>query len=196
MNDIIVLQQIPRVFDALYNKDILSTIGLEELRDAFRPSQIKSKIWLLDNLRPHLNNSNKICVLGSWFGFIASCLYDIGLSGITDIDCDARCQLLSQTLNSRNKSYVRVSDDACKFDLHEFDVIVNTSAEHMNNDWFYNVKSGSLVAIQTNDIVISQHINSVNSLSEAVDQYPMQLLFHDQLQFKSYRRFMLIGIKT
>lgn len=196
MNNIIVYQQIPRVFDCLYNQEILQSVSLVELRDAFRPSQITSKIWLLDHIKDLLTPELRICVLGSWFGFIASCLFDLGVTKITDIDIDARCADLSIRLNSRNKDYCRLICDASDLDYKNFDMIINTSSEHMSDSWFANVCPGTVIALQTNNIKHLTHVNIKHSLSEVCNTYAMNLIYQGQIDFKTYSRFMAVGIKT
>lgn len=195
MHNTTVLTQIPRLFDCLYQEKNLHSTCLTELRDALRPSQIASKAWLLQEISTVIKPSHRVCVLGSWLGFLASCLYDMGIVQITDIDIDPRLQSLSESLNSRNSHYQRQTCDAGSVNLHHFDVIINTSAEHMNLDWFHRAQHNQLIVLQTNDIAIDQHVNSVESLAQAQSLYPMAYIFVGQQQFHSYTRFMLIGFK-
>ena len=82
-------------------------------------------------------------------------------------------------------------------DLDDMQLIINTSCEHMNNEWFENVPSGKLVILQTNDYFENpQHSNCCRDLEEAKAKYPMQsIVYEGELDTHLYNRFMLIGIK-
>tara|TARA_B110000495_G_scaffold55030_1_gene46269 strand:- start:549 stop:1604 length:1056 start_codon:yes stop_codon:yes gene_type:complete len=82
-------------------------------------------------------------------------------------------------------------------ELDDMQLIINTSCEHMNNEWFENVPSGKLVILQTNDYFENpQHSNCCKDLEEAKAKYPMQsVIYEGELDTELYNRFMLIGIK-
>lgn len=81
--------------------------------------------------------------------------------------------------------------------LDDFDMVVNTSCEHMDNTWYENLPEGSFVVLQTNDYFENeQHSNCCKDLEDAKAKYPMQNLFYEgELDTQLYNRFMLIGIK-
>ena len=76
-------------------------------------------------------------------------------------------------------------------------MIINTSAEHMTDDWFERVPEGCTVAIQTNDFhEITEHINTVSNLIELEDKYKMQEIYYiGERDCDRYNRFMIIGKK-
>ena len=82
-------------------------------------------------------------------------------------------------------------------DLSNYDLIINTSSEHMSDDWFDRVPSGCTVAIQTNDFhEITEHINTVNDLTELQEKYKMKEIYYVGVRdCDRYNRFMLIGKK-
>ena len=77
------------------------------------------------------------------------------------------------------------------------DLIINTSCEHMNEDWFKNLPHGSFVCFQSNDYFSNeQHINCVKDLEQAKQKYPMTTVWYEgELDTELYNRFMLIGEK-
>ncbi len=81
--------------------------------------------------------------------------------------------------------------------LDKFNMVINTSCEHMNNDWFDNLPDGTFVVLQTNDYFENkQHSNCCNNLADAKDKYPMQSYFYEgKIDTRLYNRFMLIGVK-
>ena len=76
-------------------------------------------------------------------------------------------------------------------------IVINTSCEHMNDDWFYNLPDGMPVCLQTNDYFKnSQHTNCVASVGEAKDKYRFEdYVYAGELETFLYKRFTLIGIK-
>ena len=80
------------------------------------------------------------------------------------------------------------------------DLIINTSAEHMTEEWynqirFKEIESNPIVAIQSNNLFeIPDHINCVHSIDHMKKKFPMkEILFEGELQLKGYKRVMLIG---
>ena len=80
------------------------------------------------------------------------------------------------------------------------DLIINTSAEHMNSDWYESIrykdfKNKPLVAIQSNNLFdLEEHVNCVHSVDHMKKKFPMkEILFEGELQLKGYKRVMLIG---
>ena len=54
----------------------------------------------------------------------------------------------------------------------KFDIIINTSAEHMDNKWFENLRKDQIVCVQTNNMHdIEGHINTFSSYEEAKEHY-------------------------
>jgi hypothetical protein len=79
----------------------------------------------------------------------------------------------------------------------EPDLIINTSAEHMDEEWFYNIKQDSIIAIQSNNLLdIPEHVNCVTSIDAMKKKFKMsEILYEGELQLQGYKRFMLIGKK-
>ena len=80
------------------------------------------------------------------------------------------------------------------------DLIINTSAEHMTEEWFHQLRfkqldSDPIVAIQSNNLFdIPEHVNCVHSVDHMQKKFPMRkVLFAGELQLKGYKRVMLIG---
>jgi len=201
------------------------------LNDAFSRSQIKSKIWLIDELdmvRKKLPDPvfKQVAVFAGWYGQIKS-IYDKILTyrkmRVIEIDKSA-CEIsdyifnLPQLENHKVKSIlanineltlhkngyewtVENFKDGSKYDEKFLpDLIINTSAEHMTEDWFFQIKfkemeSNPIVAIQSNNLFdISEHINCVYSVDHMKKKFPMkQVLYEGELQLKGYKRVMLIG---
>jgi hypothetical protein len=88
------------------------------------------------------------------------------------------------------------------YDFRSYNVVINTSCEHMTNDWFQRVMPYQLVCIQTSDMVTDDpgwNITNPNpTMEDFKKKYPLsQILFEGQKLFNYghlvYNRFMLIG---
>ena len=73
----------------------------ERTLEAFWKGQIRSKIWLIENLRPFITKSVKIDIHGGWIGTLASLLFqsEIPISRITSLDIDPSCEEIALTMN-------------------------------------------------------------------------------------------------
>ena len=82
-------------------------------------------------------------------------------------------------------------------EVGEVDVVINSSCEHMNNEWFFKLPEGSVVVLHTNDYFDNpQHENCAMDLQQTVDRYKMsKVLYAGELDTEMYNRFMLIGVK-
>lgn len=188
-----IAKNIPLVMNAMYHEQVLNSVSLAEIRDAFRVKQIQGKAWLLNQMVDVDKNSH-IFVIGGWLGFTSLCLYTQGLKNITECDLDARIEQFSKHLNRRNTNFKHMIADANYIDLTEYDVIINTSCEHMNLEWFKNLKPGQQVLLQSTDIAAPDHINLCKTLDEMVEKYNLsQINYADTLDLDYYKRFMLIG---
>ena len=188
---------IPLVMNALYNDEASKNITFNEIRDAFRLKQIQSKAWLIDHFKKNVNDaSSKILVIGSWIGFTSLCLYHSGYSNILEVDPDFRLEDFSKHLNRFNSNFHHSSIDVNNLKEFNFDVIVNTSCEHIkNNHWFDSINKESLLILQSNDLEGYDHTNICKDIEDMKQKYPMELLYSGTLDFDSYKRFMLVGKK-
>jgi hypothetical protein len=201
------------------------------IHDAMSRSQIKSKIWLIDELTKIKDTLPSGCfynilILAGWFGQLRS-IYDKKLTyrkmRFLDIDRVA-CQTSDYIFNLsdlENYKVKAVCADVNQLNLHkngyEWDVenfkentkytekylpdlIINTSAEHMTEEWFHQIRfkemeSNPIVAIQSNNMFDGEgHINCVYSADHMKKKFPMkEVLYEGELQLKGYKRVMIIG---
>lgn len=210
------------------------------LNDAMSRSQVKSKIWLIDELSKLDTSANRsngifplkgpvmtdVIVMAGWFGQLKS-IFDKKLNykkmRIVELDRNA-CETSDYIFNLaelENYKVKAVNADINNLTLHkngyEWDVenfkegtkysekflpdlIINTSAEHMTEEWYNQIRfkeleSNPIVAIQSNNLFdIPEHINCVHSIDHMKKKFPMrEILFEGELQLKGYKRVMLIG---
>ena len=166
--------------------------------DAFSNGQIKSKLWLIDELENFVDfNSTSeklIYVCAGWYGILPALLFDKWNNlKIRSFDIDSECTRISEEMN---RSYVKngwkfksttydivdmtypfvyktLKYNGEKVELNEDpDIIINTSCEHIEyfETWFENLPKNKVIALQSNNFVHSEHINMVNSLEEFKSQ--------------------------
>jgi len=196
------------------------------LNDALSRSQIKSKIWLIEELLKIDSNYNNVMVMAGWFGQI-KVLYDKRLTyakmRIVELDKTA-CETSDYIFNLSNLENYKVKainadinnlilhKNGYEWNVENFkegskytekflpDLIINTSAEHMTEEWFHQIRFkemeyNPIVAIQSNNMFdVEGHINCVHSVDHMKKKFPMkEVLYEGELQLKGYKRVMIIG---
>jgi hypothetical protein len=199
---------------------------LAQLNDAFSRSQIRSKIWLVEQLALINSNYANVAVMASWFGQIKT-IYDkrltyskMRLIELDRVACETSDYVFNLS-NLENHKVKAVCADINGLTLHKNgyewsvenfkdnseynekflpDLIINTSAEHMTEEWFHQLRfkqlsSDPIVAIQSNNLFdLAEHVNCVHSVDHMKKKFPMrEVLFAGELQLKGYKRVMLIG---
>lgn len=203
------------------------TVNQEILNDAFSRSQIKSKFWLIKELAKIQKPYNNVLVMAGWFGQIKS-IYDKFLTykkmRVLDLEQE-NCELSDYVFNLSNLENHKVKSiraninelvlhkNGYEWTVENFkepdknynekflpELIINTSAEHMTEDWFHQIRfkkldSNPIVAIQSNNMFdIEEHLNCVHSIEHMKKKFPMrEVLYEGELQLKGYKRVMLIG---
>ena len=194
-----VATHIPWVMNSLYNFENISyLVSLEEIRDAFRVQQCQSKQWLLNNIvSPSINLNSKILVVGSWLGFTSYCLHKLGFINVTETDLDPKYQMLSEIINNQFKNFKHYSEDINNISVDEYDVIICTSCEHIeDNSWFDRIQPKTKLFLQSTNLVLPDHPNTVNSAEEFSEKYPLNLSYMGTMKYhKSFFRYMIIGEK-
>lgn len=213
-----------KIFRSIF--DYKKKVDSDSIYDAFSRSQMKSKIWLVDELAKLDTNYNNVLILAGWFGQLKT-IYDKKLTyskmRIAELDRSA-CETSDYIFNLSNLENYKVKSvnvdinaltlhkNGYEWDVENFregtkysekflpDLIINTSAEHMTEEWynqirFKNLDSNPIVAIQSNNLFdIPEHINCVHSVDHMKKKFPMkEILFEGELQLKGYKRVMLIG---
>jgi hypothetical protein len=196
------------------------------IQDAMSRSQMRSKIWLVEELAKINSNYDNVAVMAGWFGQIKT-IYDKRLTyskmRIVELDKDA-CKTSDYIFNITNLENYKVKavhadingltlhKNGYEWNVENFkedtmygekflpNLIINTSAEHMTEDWFHQIRfkemeSDPIVAIQSNNMFDGEgHINCVYSVDHMKKKFPMkEVLYEGELQLKGYKRVMIIG---
>ena len=170
--------------------------------DAFWSGQLKSKEWLITNLRKNVKKVVSIDIHGGWVGVLASMLFqsDIYVTKIRSVDIDPTCEPIAIMMNKKEEMagmFRAITADMCAI-RSDADVIINTSCEHITQDQFELWKSGipynSLLVLQSNNYDIPEHVRTAQNLDEFVEQCDLRtVLWAGELELPLYKRFMVIG---
>jgi len=170
--------------------------------DAFWSGQLKSKEWLITNLRKNVNTFVSIDIHGGWVGVLASMLFqsDIYINNIRSVDIDPTCESIATMMNKQEEITGRfraVTADMCEI-RSDADVIINTSCEHITQDqynlWLSGHPQNSLLVLQSNDYNIIEHVRTARTLDEFKKQCGLEhVLFAGEIELPLYKRFMVIG---
>ena len=109
----------------------------------------------------------------------------------------ASYQRIKEITENHFLSPVQKQDQISYLDNQEINLVINTSCEHMDNNWFHSLPDGTFVVLHQNDYFENeQHVNCCKDLEEVKQKYPMrQIHYEGSLDTQLYNRFMLIGIK-
>ena len=194
------------------------------INDQFSRGQIQSKLWMMDELDKIVEDGKmgNVLMYGGWFNTFAYFLFErFKIKQIFSLDIDPDVWEVADCFNAK-KCY----DEAWTFKAATADcnrlqykngkttfevprpnmnptavefkpnLVINTSCDHMKDDWFYNLPKGMPVCLQTNDYFENtQHMNCVHNLDEARAKYQFsEELYGGELKTYLYKRYTLIGI--
>ena len=172
--------------------------------DAFWSGQIKSKEWLIENLRELITKPVTVEIHGGWVGVLASMLFqsNIPITNITSIDIDPDCEPVASMMNKQEELAGRFQAAIADMTTYRSvaDVVINTSCEHISQEdydlWISGVPNDSLVVLQSNNYHIPEHVNPVTGLDEFMECCGLtEIISLGELKTEKYMRYMIIGQK-
>jgi len=174
--------------------------------ESFWKGQIRSKIWLIENLKKYCNNTpQNIVIYGGWYGVLSSLIFnsDINVNKIISVDIDPGCKDIATLMNKNYEIEGRF--EAVTADMavcnYAADIVINTSCEHIKQDtyntWLNLISSSSLIVLQSNNFFsLEEHIRCSKSLNEFDKISNISTLLKDELETEKYTRYMIIGKKN
>lgn len=172
--------------------------NVDQFMESFRPGQIKSKSWLVNEICNFNLSWDNVLVLGSWNSILLWELFseqaDVGWFDFVDNDpvCHAHRDIYFE-INNIKKNYSNIIMDATEYsDYDNYDLVINTSCEHMKDIPAIN---GPLYALQSNNQhKLKEHINCVNSSMQLAKQNNItDIRYEGKLDLGNKKRFMVIG---
>ncbi len=197
--------------------------AFNRLVDATTTSQLESKFWLCEELINTGEKPKSAVLLGGWFAHVITpiLLDDTSVEKVTNFEIDEDAHFISYKFNRRYKKKEAGGDgkyrsirrnimfDSLKGvetfvggdkDPDQFDLIINTSCEHMFPMWKFRELNpqmlGKLFILQsTNAREFEDHINCVDSEDELIDQSMLgEVLYKGKKKLSNgMTRFMVIG---
>ncbi len=194
------------------------------LNEHFSRGQMKSKCWMVEQLSEIYQDQylGTVAHYGGWYATVAQNIFEqFRVKNYYNLEVDPGCIDISddfnyeQTVGWKFKSTVQDVNDIVWKDNNSFDIkiknldnnmvtanvkpdlIINTSCEHMNEDWYNAIPTGTVVCLQTNDYFDNpQHVNCCRDLADAIAKYPMtEIYYSGEIDTQMYKRFMIIGEK-
>ena len=170
--------------------------------DAFWSGQLKSKEWLIKNLKPHIKKFVTVDIHGGWVGVLASMLFqsDVPVLNIRSIDIDPSCEPIAVNMNKVEEmvgKFRAVTADMCAI-RSDADVVINTSCEHITQDqydlWLSGIAHNTLLVLQSNNYNIPEHVRIAKDLEDFKSQCgDINILWAGELELPLYTRFMIIA---
>ena len=177
--------------------------------DAFWSGQIKSKEWLIENLKKSYTWNNerpaRIDIVGGWVGTLSSMLFQSGLPirYIQSVDIDPECEPIATMMNKieeQDGRFKALTADMCWSPCFG-NIVINTSCEHITQeqyeDWLEHqiISDGSLLVLQGNNYKIPEHVRTASTLAEFEEQCHLKKVWSGSLKTQLYDRWMVIGYK-
>lgn len=173
-----------------------------DFANSFRGKQIESKQWLVNNL---VHSPKKVLILGSWYGTVLPVLlkekYDIERIDCVDSDSEIliAAEIFTELMGYENVHYY-INDAKDYLRVHgveDYDLVINTSCEHMAFDMAEVIESGTVYALESNNYYgIDGHINCKESLSEFKKSTGLSnISVCLEKDMENYTRYLVIGEK-
>lgn len=178
---------------------------IKRLEDSSTISQLQSKLWIATELEKLNLYYKKVALIGGWFAqYITPILIDnLNVDIVHNYDIDKDAQLISYKFNRRYKEqnkYRSISTNVFTNPLVEhYDMIINTSCEHM----YYMKKIKELnpglnaiyILQSTNETKYDDHINCVKDEKELAEQGDIKEIYFSGTKVLDNKmtRFMVIG---
>lgn len=181
--------------------------------NAFSHGQIQSKIWLCEEIEKHIEKDSRVAILGSWYnvlGFMLLVRKPKFYTSVRGFDLDEKAiemaNKITEAWSIQPDCYLQNEHaNANDIDLNGYDVVINTSVEHMSSQvWFHKVPGNALICIQSSNVTMSDHNwdikNPSANFKDFIDAFPLtDYKFKGHISFdygpNSYSRFMIIGYK-
>lgn len=185
-----------------------------DMLEAFWGSQVKSKSWLIDQIKeiyknnPEWEKSGVAYVFGGWHGFAAMLIIDHlpNIHTVYSLDKDPKCALYGNMLTNNDSRIKFKTYDMTVFSKEfypdDIALIVNTSTEHLRqrgyDDWFANVKENTLLAVQGNNYrEVTDHVRHSENLNMFISQNHIDnILYKGELDCVQFTRYMCIGYRS
>lgn len=177
--------------------------------DLFSKDQVLSKIWMSEILDKFISEPISVLLVGGWYAQHRWYLNNSNVKNIVNVDLDSNAIAASTAMAEiAGDSYQGIVGDIndilqeggtieANGTTMQFDLVVNTSGEHMDETWFSKLVPGQRTLLQTNNMFgMNGHVNCAESLADVNKKYPLKRTdFAGQLSMVHGNRYMVLGSK-
>lgn len=179
--------------------------AFKRLLDSSTTSQMESKLWLASELSKLDLKYKKVAIIGGWFAqYLTPLLIEnLNVDFVHNYDIDKDAKIISYKFNRRYKeqgNYKASNKNLFLKPINEnFDMVINTSCEHMfpmRKFRELNPRLKPIYVLQsTNETKYDDHINCVNSPEELANQAVLENVLYSgsKILDNGMTRFMVIG---
>lgn len=170
------------------------------LRDSLSPGQLRSKIRAAQMLHSHTPGLGPFrgFFIGHWHGFLPRLLHRMGkLQLAAGIELDPDWVDFSNRLNQDWAWCSHQGDiNQGQQDLNPYNLVVNTSCEHMDDGWLRLPAPSTVVLAQTTDYAHPTHVNTCVSLAQFTEKFQNYHVVHATAdQHNVYTRYTVLALK-
>lgn len=176
------------------------------LEGSYTPDLVFSKLWLIRELAKITDHVSTMYVLGAWYSNLAMLMTlnpEVKVDHIVNVETDPEFLRVGQKMLAQrgadNVEFMhKNANDLDYRQLGRNGAVVNTSLTDMKGrDWFDNIPSGTMVAMQARDHDPGAQFHSAKDIQK---KFPLsKVLYSGGLQLQDpeteYTRFMVIGTK-
>lgn len=185
--------------ESMYGRNDMFRV--QDVIDSLSAPQWESKETLVAALQEviPLSKTDKICVIGGWYGLLPAMLADITFAEVFSYDIDPLCEKYGKQIFENKFTYK--TESLLTFmleDLEDVNLIISTSCEHFESDELNKLiaikPEDTFIALQSNDYIDhASHINTHPTLDSFVDSLDIDVLYKTETFFDMYKRYTVIG---
>lgn len=199
-----VLPLLSYVYDNSMYQGTFDFYHIKDILNQFSSAQIRSKEWLVDELKPHLRDEHTVLIIGGWYGLMAHMIAETGISKkINDFELDEKCTWIHAKIKVHDNisTHYRNGLDIFSDRKHNAKdrILICTACEHIDKEELDAALSmkhpNMIVALQSNNMYdIDSHINCHDSVDHFVSTLPdMEILYKGTLKIGKHERYMVIA---
>jgi len=175
--------------------------------ESFWKGQVRSKIWLVEELEktlPEYHKERKIAIYGGWNGVLSSILFNsnIAIEHITSVNIDSIGEEIASTVNKRQEmdgKFKAVTADMVDYTVPA-NIVINTSCEHITQEqyekWLDNQPDDALFVMQSNNYFeLEEHIRCSTDIDDFMRISNIKPYWRGNFETPKYTRYMIIGKK-
>lgn len=200
------IKAIEKVYnESKWNKDV-DFFRISDIINSINDNQLASKEWIVEKILPYLKKTDKIFIMGSWYGVLGHMLSQYTENDIIMYDVDPMSKEIGRYFcptETHPNCHFRVGDAIEYYMVHEVgryhNIVINTSVEHMEKEDIKLMSSfkakDTLIVMQSNNYhEIDSHINTYQNLEHFEKSLNLRnVLISEKKKMSKYDRYFVVG---